>query len=131
HGPVGSAKSTIARGLKKGLEHYSKTDEGAFYTFSWIDDPRDPHGLLGEGVTEYQTPMHEEPLLLIPETMREQFLEELNKGLDGDYRVQLKGDLCPASRFIFKKLMDKYNGDVARVLDFVKVQRLILSEADR
>src|SRR5688572_27823893 len=31
HGPVGSAKSTIARGLKKGLEHYSKTDEGAFY----------------------------------------------------------------------------------------------------
>ena len=28
HGPVGSSKSTIARLLKKGLEHYSKTDAG-------------------------------------------------------------------------------------------------------
>ncbi|MES2769129.1 MAG: serine protein kinase [Bdellovibrionota bacterium] len=131
HGPVGSAKSTIARSLKKGLEHYSKTDSGAFYTFEWIDDPKDPHGLLGEGVDTYQTPMHEEPLLLIPDTMREQFLQELNKGLDGDYRIQLKGDLCPASRFIFKKLMEKYNGDLNRVLEFVKVKRLLLSEADR
>ena len=29
HGPVGSAKSSISRLLKKGLEHYSKTDEGS------------------------------------------------------------------------------------------------------
>src|SRR4051794_20120964 len=29
HGPVGSSKSTIARLLKKGLEHYSKADDGA------------------------------------------------------------------------------------------------------
>ena len=35
HGPVGSAKSTIARLLKKGLEVYSKTDRGALYTFAW------------------------------------------------------------------------------------------------
>ena len=35
HGPVGSSKSTIARLLKKGLEHYSRTDEGALYTFGW------------------------------------------------------------------------------------------------
>ena len=34
HGPVGSAKSTITRLLKKGLEYYSKLDEGALYTFS-------------------------------------------------------------------------------------------------
>jgi len=32
HGPVGSSKSTIARLLKKGLEHYSKTDAGKCYT---------------------------------------------------------------------------------------------------
>ncbi len=39
HGPVGSAKSTIVRLLKKGLEAYSKTDEGALYSFEWtIDD---------------------------------------------------------------------------------------------
>ena len=28
HGPVGSSKSTIARLLKKGLERYSRVDEG-------------------------------------------------------------------------------------------------------
>src|SRR6476620_6923912 len=36
HGPVGSSKSTIARLLKKGLEDYSQTPEGAAYTFSWM-----------------------------------------------------------------------------------------------
>ncbi|HLL24715.1 MAG TPA: serine protein kinase, partial [Kofleriaceae bacterium] len=32
HGPVGSAKSTIARQLKKGIEEYSRTSDGALYT---------------------------------------------------------------------------------------------------
>src|SRR5436189_4749916 len=35
HGPVGSAKSTIVRLLKKGLEEYSRTPDGAMYTFAW------------------------------------------------------------------------------------------------
>ena len=35
HGPVGSAKSTIARLLKKGIEEYSRTPEGALYTYYW------------------------------------------------------------------------------------------------
>ncbi len=34
YGPVGTAKSTIARILKKYTELYSRTDEGALYTFS-------------------------------------------------------------------------------------------------
>src|SRR3954468_13282643 len=37
HGPVGSAKSTIARLLKKGVERYSRQDEGALYSFKWVD----------------------------------------------------------------------------------------------
>ena len=37
HGPVGSSKSTIARLLKKGLEEYSRTPEGALYTFDWVN----------------------------------------------------------------------------------------------
>ena len=36
HGPVGSSKSTIVRLLKKGLEEYSRTPEGALYTFAWV-----------------------------------------------------------------------------------------------
>ena len=35
HGPVGSSKSTIARLLKRGLEDYSRTDEGMVFSFSW------------------------------------------------------------------------------------------------
>ena len=35
HGPVGSAKSTIARLLKRGLEEYSRTDAGALYAYAW------------------------------------------------------------------------------------------------
>ena len=46
HGPVGSSKSTIARLLKKGLEHYSQTDDGALYTFDWRDDGPRRRGAL-------------------------------------------------------------------------------------
>src|SRR5687768_4881818 len=34
HGPVGSSKSTIARLLKRGLEDYSRIDEGMIFSFS-------------------------------------------------------------------------------------------------
>src|ERR1700679_2028446 len=36
HGPVGSSKSTIARLLKLGVEQYSRTADGALFTFDWI-----------------------------------------------------------------------------------------------
>ena len=35
HGPVGSSKSTIARLLKKGLEEYSRTDDGMLFSCTW------------------------------------------------------------------------------------------------
>src|SRR5688572_19537517 len=38
HGPVGSSKSTIVRLLKKGLEAYTRSPQGALYTFSWDID---------------------------------------------------------------------------------------------
>src|SRR5450432_1432518 len=37
HGPVGSSKSTIARLLKQGVEYYSRTTDGALYSFDWIN----------------------------------------------------------------------------------------------
>src|SRR5512144_2380598 len=44
HGPVGSSKSTIVRLLKKGLEEYSRTPEGALYTFSWVLEKKGSDG---------------------------------------------------------------------------------------
>ncbi len=131
HGPVGSAKSTICRLLKQGVEKYAKTDQGALYTFEWFDEEGRFEDVLGPNVKVFPSPMHEEPLLLIPEEMRAKICEELNRGNKTEFRVQIKGELCPPSRFIFKKLMDIYNGDVSKVLSHVRVKRLVLSEADR
>lgn len=131
HGPVGSAKSTICRMLKKGLEAYSKTDQGALYTFEWVDDKEELGGLLGKATRTFQSPMHEEPLLLFPEEMRAQIADEINRGQDGTFRLKIEGELSPPSRYIFKNLMDRYNGDLVRVFSHVRVRRLFLSEADR
>src|SRR5207249_7593790 len=91
HGPVGSAKSTIVRLLKKGFEEYSKTPEGALYTFWWVPDPDKPH-------ETFPCPMHEEPLHLLPSEFREAVLARLNEGRSEDEWVQIEGDLCPACR---------------------------------
>jgi len=131
HGPVGSAKSTICRRLKKGLEDYSKSDNGALYTFEWIDEKGVLEGLLGKDVKHFQSPMNEEPLLLIPEEMRPAIIDEINRGQDGNFRMKISGELCPPSRFIFKSLMEKYNGDLLKVLSHVRVKRFFISEADR
>ncbi len=131
HGPVGSSKSTIARLLKKGTELYSKAENGAMYTFEWVDEGSDKHGLLGKDLAVFPCPMHEEPLHLIPLDIRPKITEEINRGNKTDYRVNVGGELCPACRFIFRGLMDRYHGDVASVLKHVRVKRLILSEADR
>lgn len=131
HGPVGSSKSTICRILKKGVERYSKTPQGAVYTFEWVDENGDHEDVFGKGVRVFPSPMHEEPLLLVPEEMREKLCDELNRGQKDDYRIKIEGELCPPSRFIFSKLLEHYHGDMTRVLDHVRVKRLVLSEADR
>lgn len=131
HGPVGSAKSTICRLLKKGLENYSKTEKGALYTFEWVDEQGQIENILGKGVKCFPSPMHEEPLLLIPHELRPKIESELNRGQSGDFRVKINGELSPASRFIFHSLMDRYRGDLSKLLLHVRVKRLVLCEADR
>ena len=131
HGPVGSAKSTICRRLKKGLEDYSNTEDGALYTFEWVDSDGMLDGLLGKETKVFPSPMHEEPLLLIPEALRPQVEDSINKGLQEEFRVKIQGELSPPSRFIFKALMEKYDGDLEKVLSHVRVKRMTLCEADR
>ena len=131
HGPVGSAKSTICRLLKRGIEEYSKTDDGVLCTFEWVDEEGQHEDLFGKGVRVFPSPMNEEPLLLIPEDMRGRFCEELNRGSKSSFKVKIVGELCPPSRFIFKALLERYSGDVSRVLEHVRVKRMVLSESDR
>ncbi len=84
-GPPSGGKSTLAILLKRGLEEYSRTDEGALY------------GIKG-------SPMHESPLNLIPASMRAQFRDT--------YGVELTGELSPWAR---DKLEREYEGDYLRV----------------
>ncbi len=85
-GPVSGGKSTIVAMLKKGLEQFSKLDEGALY------------GIKG-------CPMHEEPLHLIPKEMREEFEKE--------YGVYIEGELCPSCKMM---IQEKYDNDVSKVI---------------
>ena len=121
HGPVGSAKSTIVRLLKKGLEAYSQTDEGALYSFVWKQ----------EDGTPLPCPMNEEPLHLIPSELRGALEAQLNEGIAEQEAVRIKGELCPMCRWMFREELRAARGDWAQVLGRVRVRRVVLSEADR
>jgi serine protein kinase len=96
-GPVGGGKSTIVTMLKRGLEAYTRTEEGAVYAIK-------------------DCPMHEEPLHLLPEELRDELLRE--------HGVYVEGDLCPACRVM---VQDRYGGRIEDVL----VQRIVFSEKNR
>ncbi|HUS39442.1 MAG: serine protein kinase [Pirellulales bacterium] len=123
HGPVGSSKSTIARLLKKGLERYSATDDGALYTLGWYNDTLQ--------ATEW-CPMHEEPLHLISQRFRPEVESQLNDDRGGgDFRVRITGELCPYCRYQYADRLKRYEGDWTKVIGDVRVKRLLLSEKDR
>jgi serine protein kinase len=84
-GPVSGGKSTIVTMLKRGLERYSRTDEGALYAIKGC-------------------PMHEEPLHLVP--------DELRPELEAEFGVKIEGSLCPVCRL---KLETEYSGNIERV----------------
>lgn len=113
HGPVSGAKSTIVTLLKKGLEDYSKTEEGAMYTIEW----RDEQG--NATVCE----MQEEPLHLIPSQDREAFRTE--------HDIFIEGELCPKCRKQFRNLVDRCDGDMEKVYESIYVKRMVISEQDR
>lgn len=124
HGPVGSSKSTIARLLKKGLERYSDREDGALFSLGWLSEENQ------EDV--HWCPMHEEPLHLIPDRFREEAVSRLNADRkETDYKVHINGELCPYCRYIYAERLKKYGGDWTRVMQDVRVKRLILSEKDR
>jgi serine protein kinase len=127
HGPVGSSKSTIARLLKKGLERYSSTDDGALYTLGWADEEEPDNA---ERI--HWCPMNEEPLHLIPQRFRGDVEAKLNAGRPEDqFRVRIEGELDPFCRFMYFQRLKKYDGDWTKVIQDVRVKRVILSEKDR
>lgn len=140
HGPVGSSKSTILRCIKKGLESYSLTDEGAWYTFKWVNLPTGKEDGIYTHL-EDESPMHEDPLKLIPKNIRDEVLKELNdillKQTKEEYRssmysLSVDGELDPRSKKFMKELMLRYDGDWEQVINnHIRVIRKVHSESDR
>ncbi|MGF9978846.1 PrkA family serine protein kinase [Viridibacillus arvi] len=85
-GPVSGGKSTIVTLLKRGLEQYSRTDEGAIYAIKGC-------------------PMHEDPLHLIPHHLRKDFYEE--------YGIRIEGNLSPLNTMRLEK---EYDGLIENVM---------------
>ncbi|HJV52256.1 MAG TPA: serine protein kinase [Noviherbaspirillum sp.] len=84
-GPPSGGKSTLVILLKRGLEEYSLTEEGAMYAI---------HGC----------PVHESPLHLVPHSLRPRFRDT--------YGVEIIGEMCPHCR---SRLDTEYNGDFLRM----------------
>ena len=80
-GPPSGGKSSLVILMKRGMEEYSHTDDGALY------------GLKG-------SPLHENPLSLVPHTLRAEFRET--------YGVDIQGELSPYCQAILEK---DYEGD--------------------
>jgi serine protein kinase len=135
HGPVGSSKSTICRLLKRGLERYSREDEGAWYTYKWINLPfeegSDPIYTDGECVS----PMNENPLKLMAGQMRSTLMGEINKTFadnGGTYELVCEGDLNPRCKLFMKELLRRNDGDWGKVVEnHIRVVRKVHSETDR
>jgi serine protein kinase len=123
HGPVGSSKSTIARLLKRGLEDYSRTDQGMLFTYSW----------RGPEETWLKCPMHEDPLHLVTKDLRGSILQRLNsERKSAEYEITIRGDLCPFCRYTFNERLARYDGDWNKMVNNeIKVYRFLLSEQDR
>src|SRR5690349_2704698 len=83
-GPPSGGKSSLVILLKRGLEEYSHTDDGALYA------------LQG-------SPLHESPLNLIPASLRPKFRST--------YGVDIQGELSPYAR---ARLDDEFQGDFMR-----------------
>ena len=76
--------------------------------------------------------MHEEPLHLIPHEHRDEVTRLLkSEAAPHVYELSIEGDLCPFCRQMFNERMERYGGDWSRVVEDVRVRRLILSEQDR
>ncbi|MFJ8101770.1 MULTISPECIES: PrkA family serine protein kinase [unclassified Lysinibacillus] len=85
-GPVSGGKSTIVTLLKRGLEQFSRTDEGAVFAIKGC-------------------PMHEDPLHLIPHHLRNEFFEE--------YGIRIEGSLSPLNTMRLEK---EYDGRIENVM---------------
>lgn len=154
HGPNGSAKSSIIHCIQHAMEHYSRTPEGALYSYAWIfPSERVAKGRLGFGSNQQSRAdtsvsyahlgpdeidarlpceLRDHPLFLIPRRERLTLLERLRHEGRLPEEVMLSryvidGDLSPRDRAIYDALLMAYDGSHAEVLKHIQVERFYIS----
>jgi non-specific serine/threonine protein kinase len=111
-GPTATGKSELKRCLLNGLQAYANTEEGRRYTLKWSLDSLSTSGMTygdefrGER-DWYKSPVHVNPLAVLPDSVREDYLEELNE--DSESYVRFDGRLDPFSRVAYDHLQDEYD----------------------
>jgi len=158
HGPNGSAKSTFVACLQRAMEDYSALDEGALYRFNWIFPsqrigkggigfggggsaervgPDDSYAYLEDDLVESKIvdELRDHPLLLLPRAERRAWIDDKLKDRIASglrpARALLDGDLSHRNRQIFDALLVSYQGDLAKVLRHVQVERFFVSRRYR
>jgi len=130
-GPVGSGKSHFDWMVRRYFEDYTMTDAGRMYTFRWTNltdvirgqDPADD---------TVESPMHQDPLVLLPQGQRDQVIKRLNESLDAPYTIRNERSLDPASEFYMDRLLAAYDDDLRQVIEnHVEIIRLVASENKR
>ena len=130
-GPVGSGKSHFDWMVRRYFEDYTMTEAGRMYTFRWTNltdvirdqDPADD---------TVESPMHQDPLVLLPQGQRDQVIERLNESLDAPYTIRNERSLDPASEFYMDRLLAAYDDDLRQVIEnHVEIIRLVASENKR
>lgn len=130
-GPVGSGKSAFDSQLRTYFEDYTAREEGRMYTFRWTNlcdviadqDPADD---------VVQSPMNQEPLVLLPLAQRQQVIDELNEHLEAPYTIRNEQSLDPASSFYMDRLLAYYDDDLQTVLEnHIEIVRLLADENKR
>ena len=118
HGPVGSAKSTIARQLKKGIEEYSRTAEGALYTYYWTL----PGALQRARRRQRDVPLADarRAAAADPARVARGRRSTSSASATTTSSVKIEGDVNPACRLIFKELMRHYGGNFEKVMTHVQ-----------
>jgi serine protein kinase len=121
------------------MEEYSKGDDGAWYTFKWVNLPTGPEGIYTHA--EDICPMHDDPIRLISPDIREGLINDLNKILRQQtpekerlalYTLKCDGELDPRSRKFMKELLFRHEGDWEKVINnHIRVLRCSHSEPDR
>ena len=108
HGPVGSSKSTIARLLKKGLERYSASDDGALYTLGWLDPEDGQRALVPD---ERGAAASDSASRFRPEVCAR---AERRAATHDDYQRQDRRRTRPFCRFMYTERLETYDGDWTR-----------------